>query len=70
MTTIIRETLTSELELEVLGAKAKRELKKALVKVFGKEQGEYLADYGMVNTGNSAYILLQEKDAYLVREAL
>ena len=70
MTSIIRETLTNELELEVLGTKAKRELKKALVKVFGKEHGEYLADYGMVNTGNSAYIVLREQEAIEVRNAL
>ena len=70
MTTIIRETLTNELELEVLGAKAKRELKRALVKVMGKDRGEYYAEYGIINNGNSACIVLQEQEALEVRNAL
>lgn len=71
MTIITRDTLTNDLEIEVLGAKAKSIMKQALVKAFGKDKGEYLAEYGVVNTfNNSVYIVLDEVDAKELKQAL
>ena len=71
MTTITRDTLTNDLEIEVLGAKAKSIMKQALVKAFGKDKGEYLAEYGVVNTfNNSVYIVLDKVDAKELKKAL
>lgn len=71
MTVITRNTITTDLEIEILGAKAKSIMKKALVKAFGKDKGEYLAEYGVVNTfNNSVYIVLDEVDAKELKKAL
>ena len=71
MTIITRDTITNDLEIEVLGAKAKTIMKRALIKAFGEVKGEYLAEYGVVNTfNNSVYIVLDKVDAKELKKAL
>lgn len=71
MTTFTKNQITNEVEVEVLGTRAKATMKKALIKAFGKERGEYLADYGMINTfNNRVYISLNIVDAKALRSVL
>ena len=71
MAYIVKElVVTNETEIEILGNKAKRIMKKALVKAFGIEMGEYLLEYGAINTGNSYVIALNNKAAEELRQTL
>ena len=71
MTVITRDTITNDLEIEVLGSKAKSIMKKALIKAFGKDHGEYLAEYGVVNTGNNrVYIVVNQVESKELKDAL
>lgn len=65
MTIITKETFTNEIEIQVMDTKkSKRILKQALIKAFGKEQGEYLNDYAVIFDGSyTSSIVLNKSNA-------
>lgn len=66
-----RETLDGEIEVKVVDEKnSKRVMKKALVKAFGKNDGEYYFEYGAIwNGANETSIVLNRKMAQDLQRA-
>lgn len=71
MKLIIRENeIGNGFTAVMLGDDCRKQMKKLLVKAFGKEHGEYLVDYGMIYDGKTASIELNKVQVKDIQEVV